>query len=290
MGQRENLPNQNSPQGTEAAEVILRNLTQDLQTLQQTLSTQLSQDIERLQGRKQRLMDDIEALEGDYETLRSRYQSLQSSHESALSQQQIVQQQLWAKRLAQALATHLQARLSESLSASLSGSAGPNGSSALPHTDRLLASLDSTLHSTLQSLQQDLNSYQSSLSQQVSRMHSLEQQGEAILDALVNRLSQQLQTQLVPAPTLPRQNGYSGVELPAAGRPLPYQSPLYPGSTAVPNGLSASSAVNGHYPGGRAQSSDRSTSDTGPLTNRLGAPATATETIPAPPRQISVLQ
>ncbi|MBD0335042.1 MAG: DMT family transporter, partial [Cyanobacteria bacterium Co-bin13] len=127
-------------------------------------------------------------------------------------------------------------------------------------------------------------------SQQVSRMHSLEQQGEAILDALVNRLSQQLQTQLVPAPTLSRQNGYSGVELPAAGRPLPYQSPLYPGSTAVPNGLSASSAVNGYYPGGRPQSPDRSTSDTGPLTNRLGAPATATETIPAPPRQISVLQ
>ncbi|MBD2256228.1 EamA family transporter [Pseudanabaena sp. FACHB-2040] len=290
MGQRDNLPNQNSPQGTQAAEIILQNLTQDLQTLHQTLSAQLSQDIEQLQRRKQRLMDDIEALEGDYETLRSRYQSLQANHDSALSQQQIMQQQLWAKRLAQALATHLQARLSESLSASLSGSADFNGSPTLPHTDRLLASLDTTLHSTLQSLQQDLNSYQSSLSQQVSRMHSLEQQGEAILDALVNRLSQQLQTQLVPAPTSPRQNDYSGVELPSSGRPLPYLVQPYPGGAATVNGFSPGGVTNGHYPGPRQPLTRSTPPNTGSLPSRLGSPAAAGGTAPGPLRQLSVLQ
>lgn len=233
MGQRDDLPNQTNPQGTQAAEDILRKVTQDLQTLQHTLSTQLSQDVERLQGQKRRLMDDIEALEGDYEQLKGRFQALQTNHEAALSQQQQAQQQLWAKRLAQALATHLHARLAQTPPATTEGALDLNGYPSLPQTSPILASLDSTLHSTLQSLQQDLNSYQSALSQQVGRMHSLEQQGEVILEALVNRLSQQLQTQLV-APQMPPQelityqNGYNGLDLPATGRPLVFQPPAYP--------------------------------------------------------------
>jgi drug/metabolite transporter (DMT)-like permease len=286
MGQRDNLPNQESPPGREATEAILRSLTQDLQTLQQTLSVQLSQDIDRLQRQKRQLMDDIEALEGDYDELRSRHQALQSSHELVLSQQQQQQQQLWAKRLAQALATHLQTRLSETLSTSLSSEAG--GSPVLPHTERLLSSLDTTLHSTLQSLQQDLNSYQSSLSQQVSRMHSLEQQGEAILDALVNRLSQQLQTQLVPPQALPRHNGYGGIELPAAGRPLYYQGPPpYPNGTAAAGHPRPSSLANGHYPDQRPGSLPQP---------EVGSPLGAPERPPAPaaaapaPPKLSLLQ
>lgn len=217
MGQRDNLPDPTTAQpagGHPPAEAVLRHLTQDLQSLQRTLSAQFSQDLERMQGQKQRLMADIESLEADYERLRSRHHALQNSHEAALSQQQQLQQQLWAKRLAQLLATHLQANLSETLTGSAAGGAG------LPHTQQVLASLDTTLHSTLQSLQQDLNSYQSSLSQQMGRMQSLEQQGEAILEALVNRLSQQLQVQLVPNPALsPHPNGYSALALPAPPRP-----------------------------------------------------------------------
>jgi drug/metabolite transporter (DMT)-like permease len=213
MGQRDNLPDPTTAQPTGSyppAEAVLRHLTQDLQTLQRTLSAQFSQDLERMQSQKQRLMADIEALEADYERLRSRHHALQNSHEAALSQQQQLQQQLWAKRLAQVLATHLQAHLNETLTGSAAGSAG------LPHTQQVLASLDTTLHSTLQSLQQDLNSYQSSLCQQMGRMQSLEQQGEAILEALVNRLSQQLQVQLVPNSALaPHPNGHSSLTLPA---------------------------------------------------------------------------
>lgn len=232
MGQRENLPHEDSPQNSQAADVILRNLTQDLQALQRNVSGQLAQDIAHLQGQKQRLMEDILALEGDYDELRSQYQALQNSHETALSQQQQIQQQLWAKRLAQALATHLHARLADTLTTSLGASAGVSGQSNLPQTQHVLSSLDSTLHSTLQSLQQDLNSYQSSLSQQIGRMHSLEQQGEAILDALVNRLSQKLQSQLVgvQSPAV-WQNGHSRVDLPAGGRPLPYSG--QPGLTST---------------------------------------------------------
>lgn len=281
MGQQDNLSNHDSPPGTQAAEDILRNLTQDLQTLQRTLSSQLSQDVERLQGQKQRLMHDIEALEGDYEELRSRYQSLQASHDAALSQQQQMQQQLWAKRLAQALATHLHARLAETVSTSLNGSLG--GSTSLPHTNQVLSSLDTTLHSTLQSLQQDLNSYQSSLSQQISRMHSLEQQGEAILDALVNRLSHQLQTQLVPTqmavplPSTPasgetgRQNSYGYGALPLAGRP-------YQGQPLIPN-------PNGYYR--QVPPTGTSAIPGSPPASGMPAPST---TPPAPLRQATALQ
>ncbi|HEY9880881.1 MAG TPA: EamA family transporter [Leptolyngbyaceae cyanobacterium] len=248
MGQRENLPNQPHSQGSQASEDILQKLTQDLQTLQQTLSTQLSQDIERLQGQKRRLMGDIEALEGDYEQLQGRFKALQTNHETVLSQQQQAQQQLWAKRLAQALATHLHARLAQSVPSATGTTLDLSGYPNLPQTSPVLASLDSTLHSTLQSLQQDLNSYQSSLSQQISRMHSLEQQGEVILEALVNRLSQQLQTQLVSPQIVPqeisaRQNGYNSLELPAAGRPLavhpPTYPPAYPPAPGMTNGYKA---------------------------------------------------
>lgn len=274
MGQRDNLPDPTTaqPEGHPAAEAVLRHLTQDLQTLQHTLSAQFSQDLEQMQRQKQRLMTDIEALEADYEQLRSRYHSLQNSHEAALSQQQQLQQQLWAKRLAQVLATHLEARLSETLT-------GPTvaSGSGLPHTQQVLSSLDTTLHSTLQSLQQDLNSYQSSLCQQVGRMQSLEQQGEAILEALVNRLSQQLQLQLVANPALaPYQNGHSSMALPV-GSPsgpsdlnsLPYSRPR---TGAGLNGHAASNGIS--LPARRPP---------------LGSPA-APESVSRPSRQATALQ
>jgi drug/metabolite transporter (DMT)-like permease len=60
---------------------------------------------------------------------------------------------------------------------------------------RLIASLDATLRATFRTLQQDLSSYQSSLSQQLGQMYSLEQQGEALLETLVNRLKKELQSE-----------------------------------------------------------------------------------------------
>ncbi|MEO1127828.1 MAG: EamA family transporter, partial [Cyanobacteria bacterium J06639_16] len=144
----------------------------------------------------------------------------------ALSEQQVAQQQIWAKRLAQALATHLQARLAEGLSPQMVGQmppsqAGinpgqlvpgqfPTNSPSVENMQRLVASLDSTIGGTLQSLQQDLHSYQSALSQQISRMHNMEQQGEVILEALVNRLSVQLKDHITNVQTqFPGIQGYS---------------------------------------------------------------------------------
>ncbi|MDJ0702143.1 MAG: EamA family transporter [Leptolyngbyaceae cyanobacterium MO_188.B28] len=221
MKQFDNLPNDLGAEVPKSVEATLQTITQDLRNLQQNFSGQLSQDLERLQREKARLIQDIEALQEEYQSLQTDYKSLQSDHKAALSSQQLAQQQVWAKRLAQALATHLQAHLTHSLypSASDLGTAqSPSPSfpaglpSSLENAYQLLSSLDSTLNGALQSLQQDLNGYQSSLSQQISRMHSMERQGEAILEALVNRLSQQLQTELVRPPLKPSlpDNGYDG--------------------------------------------------------------------------------
>jgi len=215
MGQLDNAPSNPIDEG-KAAREALRRVSQDLRALQDELSGQLNQDITRLQGTKHRLLNDIEILEEEYQSLKAEVETLKTQHGAELSRQQLAQQQLWAKKLAQALATHLQGRLAQDIhgGAAINGTAPSNGS--LQNAYQLLSSLDASLNDTLHSLQQDLNSYQSSLSQQISRMHSMEQQGEAILDALVNRLSLQLQTQIARSqsvPTLTNGHGSSNGQL-----------------------------------------------------------------------------
>jgi drug/metabolite transporter (DMT)-like permease len=209
MGQMDNGPNNPNPDARE----ILQSVTQDLQSLQSRLSQQLSQDVDYLQRTKERLLSDLDMLEEEYQDLQGRYDALQENYEVALSHQQLAQQQLWAKRLAQALASHLKGRLTAVMYEGLPSN-GQGQTVSVGSAYQLLTSLDNTLNDTLHSLQQDLNSYQSSLSQQVNRMHSMEQQGEAILEALVNRLSQQLQTQMTRPGTIAPHGSPNGYGLP----------------------------------------------------------------------------
>ncbi len=207
--QPDSLPT-NSPTHPPSAEAVLRLLGQDLESLRQQVTSHLASDIDHLQAHKQRLMADIEALEGDFETLQSQHRQLQSTYVEALSQRQIAQQQAWAKRLAIALASHLQGRLETAITnpaASQLTTAHQEALAPLVNASQTVVALDATLQNALTSLQHDLTSYHSSLSQQINRMQTLEQQGEALLDALVARLSQQLQTQLIP-PAAGR-NGHS---------------------------------------------------------------------------------
>jgi drug/metabolite transporter (DMT)-like permease/cell division protein FtsB len=206
MGRLDNLPeyvgSENESDDPKAAEQILRAVTQDLRNLQQDLVTQLNQDIRRLQAEKSRLVNDVEKLQ-------SQQQALQSQYEVSLSHQQLAQQQAWAKQLALVLANHLQTALSERLSQTMSAQPlqGPINlpqiSAASRDSDgayRLLSSLDDTVNRTFDSLRHDINSYQSSLAQQLDRMHAMGQQGEAILEVLVSRLSQQLQAEAGRSP------------------------------------------------------------------------------------------
>ena len=167
MGQVGGQPeNYRSKADVQSVENVLRLATQELETLHQGLITQMSQDIMRLRSEKSRLVEEVE-------TLQSQQRQLQSQRFQALSEQQLAQQQIWAKQLAQTLAVHLQKQLATRLDQLAVASASGNGSStdaplANRHSDnayRLLASLDAALGNTFKSIQQELSSYHSLLSQ-----------------------------------------------------------------------------------------------------------------------------
>lgn len=195
MGQLDNLPDNPSNGTPQSTEPIQRAMIQDIEKLGQNFIAQLNQDLDRLQADKMRLQQEIDGLQQQ-------------------RQQQLAQQQQLAAQMAQVLASQLQEQLMQQMNQMpdtshlhLNNSGGDRLSTSQANeynenTQKLLSSLDSTMRMTFKTLQQDLNSYQSSLAQQLSRMHSLEQQGEAILEALVKRLGQQIQAGgATPAPT-----------------------------------------------------------------------------------------
>lgn len=195
MGQLGEKPEINRKIDPQATEALLRAVTQDIENLRQNIVVHLSQDVERLQREKFNLIEDIEQLK-------------------AQRQQQLLQQQEFVKQLAPVLTNQLQELVTSRLN-QLNGTApvsgkqvnqisrnsiynsdfSPTASDYNENANRLIASLDTTLTATFKTLQQDLSSYQSSLSQQLSQMYSLEQQGEAILDALVSRLRQEFEAE-----------------------------------------------------------------------------------------------
>lgn len=187
MGQLDNRPESSGGTHSQETEAALSKVTQELRNLQENLIVQLTGDVEWLRSEKERLMQEIQ-------TLRVEHSQMNAQQQQILSQQQ----QRWAKQLAQTIASHLQT----SLSRQMTEQQGAGTFEGLPSTAlndsseavyRSITSLDATLSTTFKALQRDLTSYQSSLSQQLSRMNSLEQQGEALLAALVERLSEQLQ-------------------------------------------------------------------------------------------------
>ena len=228
-----------------AAESLLRAMIQELENLQQNLIVQLNQDVERLQAEKSRLIAEID-------NLQTQRQQLPSSLQDPPSQEQGAQQQYLVSQLTQALAEHLQdilmQRLSQQSGSSyrpLSGSAGDNLSPSPNEYNesayRILASLDTTLRTTFKTLQQDISSYQSSFSQQLSRMHSLEQQGEAILEALVNRLNDQLKLQATALPLIQPSDRENVTEPERDRQRLPEANPISLQVPAAPLPLSRQS-------------------------------------------------
>lgn len=191
----ENRPVSNTSEHGRTVESILQTVTQDLRRLHEGLITQLSEEVNQLQAEKAHLTEEVKQL-------KVQHQTLQTQRTAALSQQQMAQQQLWAKQLAMALANHLQSLMVQQMNQmsrtnpTAGMGAGLSGNSQLQsdHAQRMLASLDATFSATFRTLQQELNTYHSTLSQQLGRMHNLEQQGEAVLQALVSKLQEQLQT------------------------------------------------------------------------------------------------
>lgn len=179
------LENQRQTQGEgnpQTAEESLKLLTEQLQNIQQSLVEQLRRDVNQLESEKSRLNTEIEQMQSQY-------------------QQQTAQQRVWTQQLAQKLANGLQEELRQQQLNFLAANASEPSGNQDENSYQQLAALNSTLSSTLRSLQQEIDSYQSNFSQQLGRMQTLEQQGEAILEALVTRIRLQLQETYRPERT-----------------------------------------------------------------------------------------
>ncbi len=202
MAQRNVYSSKDDPEDEQSAEEVLHSVIQELDALHQNVKGQLNQDITRLQSEKNHLIDDIE-------DLRDQYRKLQSQQMDSLSGRYIQQQQLWLKQLAQVLAHNLQDLLVQRFN-ELSANSGNSLSSPIPsgefpipmppsnydeRASELLAALDERIDRSFQMLEQDLSSYESELSLRLNNMQTLERQGEELLQNLVNRIREELESE-----------------------------------------------------------------------------------------------
>ncbi|MEG4006157.1 EamA family transporter [Microcoleus sp. Pol11C1] len=202
MAQRNVYSSKGEPEDAQSAEEVLHSVMQELDALHENVKGQLNQDITRLQTEKNHLIEDIE-------DLREQYRKLQSQQMESLSGRYIQQQQLWLKQLAQVLAHNLQDLLVQRFN-ELSANSGNSLSSPIPsgefpiplppsnydeRASQLLAALDERIDRSFQMLEQDLTSYESELSVRLNNMKTLELQGEELLQNLVNRIREELESE-----------------------------------------------------------------------------------------------
>lgn len=196
MGTQDNQPPPFGSGETRPADEILSSVMQELEAFHRQMKEQMSQDIQRLQADKLRLIEDIESLQTEY-------RRLQSQQFKALSDR-IPPNPAWLKQLTQIVARNVEqaliARINEIKAASDPPLLASDSSGLVPLCDpndenisnrELEAVLETSLNHTFQALQEELNHYQSDLSRRLNNMQTLEQQVETLLETIIVRLQQQ---------------------------------------------------------------------------------------------------
>lgn len=193
MGSLDNRPDNLGAGDSKAAEAALKAVTQELKHLQQDLILHLAQDFTRLVGEKYRLSEDIDKL-------RVQQQQLRLQQMDSLSQRSSAEQQALAQQVAEMVASQMQAKLMSRLDEIADGMRGSRIASeaqAAPRDRRgagvYLASIDGTLMANYEEVKQEIQHTQSVMVEQLNRLNSLQQQGEVIIERLVNRLIEQLE-------------------------------------------------------------------------------------------------
>ncbi len=200
------------------AQQVLNALTQELKNLQQDVVVGLAQDVARLQSEKSRLIREIQALQERRPPFPG---DLAKEPSENVSSPNFDDQQQWTRHLAQSIASRLHEQLAQPREDSISAS----------RSDRHTA-LDGSLNTSYHQLEGDLADRRSALSQQLQRMENLQQQGEAILTALIDRMSENLHSPGEEVGLLPET-----VDTPLSSPPLPLPSPS---SIDVPSALASS--------------------------------------------------
>lgn len=223
LDNRPDSPEAGDPQAVEKA---LRAVTQDLRHLQQDLVVKFSEDFTRLLSETSRLSEEIDKLliqqqqQQQLQKLQSLSQEQKAQQQQlveqleSLSQQQKAQQEQLTAQLADLVAAQVQERLTkriDELAAAARQSASAAADARLAPAsnagrDRrgagvFLASMDGTLMANYEAVREELDGCQNKLAEQLKRLNSLQQQGEVVLEALVNRLIEQLQQEGNPVQT-----------------------------------------------------------------------------------------
>ncbi|USR91498.1 EamA family transporter [Phormidium yuhuli AB48] len=231
MEQRETRLTNPDGIGDRSVETVLTELTRDLKHLQQDLIVQLTRDVSRLQAEKTRLLDDINQLQ-------TRYQQLSPGQQPPALNESEEERQVWVQQLAQLVAASLEERLAARVEELAARQLPPSRPlAALDEGDRLRDSVDTRFHQTYQSLSRELTNYRSDLSQSLRELDNLQQQGEALLDTLVSRLSHELQDEaqgISPTATPPAyRNGATDSVLPVSRQPDASSDDNSHGSTPI---------------------------------------------------------
>ncbi|MGI0489232.1 hypothetical protein ACN4EK_27790 [Pantanalinema rosaneae CENA516] len=182
---------------------MLQAVMQEMSYLRTSLMQPLRTDLESLRQQRDALTQEIQQLEAQ----RRHYELGQS----AINQQQLVNDflQILMGRLQESLAQQVAQTLESLRHQALPATNNPlltGGSESSPaltpqleqlqalqaRSDQLLVGLDSSLRVVFESLQQSIQAYQESLTQGVDRLHTLGQQGEVMVNALLNHLAQRL--------------------------------------------------------------------------------------------------
>lgn len=182
---------------------MLQAVMQEMSYLRTSLMQPLRHDLDVLRQQREALTQEIQQLEAQ----RRNYELSQSP----VNQQQLVGdflqilmgrlQESLAQQVAQTLEHLRHQALPATSSPMLAGMPEP-ATTLTPQleqlqalqarSDQLLVGLDSSLRVVFESLQQSIQAYQESLTQGVDRLHTLGQQGEVMVNALLNHLAQRL--------------------------------------------------------------------------------------------------
>ncbi|MCY7332513.1 MAG: hypothetical protein LH649_07600, partial [Pseudanabaena sp. CAN_BIN31] len=158
--------------------------------------SQISQELVSLNQQKQKLNAEISQLESDRVTWMQQFQEFQTTQQEAL------------ERSLRSVDSYVRDQVSDSLSAI--GTTNPEApqeelaNKVQEQTDRFLLNLDQMFNATFRSLEQDIQGYQTAIATKLGYMETLEQKGEALISALVDRIeSSSAAAVSSPANTLP---------------------------------------------------------------------------------------
>ncbi len=174
-----------------AATAIAKAVVEQMQKIQGDSLPSLQEDVAKLHQDKASLEHEIEQLQEDRQQIVAEFLPILTSRFAESVTQQLNQVQ-------STLEGNLRQIQRESYAnSSQLGTDEEQLQQLQTNSEQLLINLDATFQTVLGALERDLNAYQNSLSQGLEQMHSLGQQGEGILAALINRLTQHLQYTVV---------------------------------------------------------------------------------------------